>query len=68
MSAPTVTASHENPPIVTDSLCGVVRTTPGVSVTVTFHLGDHQAALWALDTAITDVCRQIADAAEGTSK
>ena len=60
MNRPRVTAQHEVEPIDQRALCSPhVYTTPGVEVSVSFDLHDHEAALKALERAVADVRAQI---------
>jgi len=62
---PRIVASDRLDWIEETRLCDAApRRTPGVELEVTFDLGDHHAALQALDAVIANVRQQIADAAE----
>ena len=60
MNRPRVTAQHRVEPIDQRALCSPhAYTTPGVEVSVSFDLHDHDAALAALDSAVREVRAQI---------
>ena len=60
MTRPRVTAQHTVEPIDQRVLCSPhAYTTPGVEVSVSFDLHDHEAALKALERAVADVRAQI---------
>ena len=60
MNRPRVTAQHEIEPIDRVAWSGPgTHTTPGVEVSVSFDLHDHDAALAALDSAVREVRAQI---------
>ena len=60
MNRPRVTAQHEIEPIDQRAMCSPhVYTTPGVEVSVSFDLHDHEAALELLDAAVRQVREQI---------
>ena len=60
MSRPRVTAQHSVEPIDKVAWSGpFAHTTPGVEVSVSFDLHDHEAALKALERAVADVRAQI---------
>ena len=59
MNRPRVTAQHEIEPIERRTWSGDFHTTPGVEVSVSFDLHDHDAALAALDSAVREVRAQI---------
>lgn len=60
MNRPRVTAQHEIEPIDQRALCSPhAYTTPGVEVSVSFDLHDHEAALELLDAAVRQVREQI---------
>ena len=67
MNRPRVTAQHEVEPIDQRALCSPhVYTTPGVEVSVSFDLHDHEAALKVLERAVADVRAQIEETKEGS--
>lgn len=60
MNRPRVTAQHEIEPIDQRAMSSPhVYTTPGVEVSVSFDLHDHEAALELLDAAVRQVREQI---------
>lgn len=59
MTRPTMTARHETPSVEIRELCGVVLTTAGAELTVTWEQGDESDALRTLERAYADVKRQI---------
>lgn len=66
MNRPRVTAQHSINPIDQRVLCSPhAYTTPGVEVSVSFDLHDHQAALDLLDAAVREVRAQIEETKEG---
>lgn len=67
MTRPRVTAQHEIEPIDRVAWSGpFAHTTPGVEVSVSFDLHDHEAALDLLDTAVREVRAQIEETKEGS--
>ena len=63
MNRPRVTAQHSVEPRDQRAICSPhVYTTPGVEVSVSFDLHDHQAALDLLDAAVREVRAQIEEA------
>lgn len=60
MNRPRVTAQHRVDPIDQRALCSPhAYTTPGVEVSVSFDLHDHDVALDLLDAAVREVRAQI---------
>ena len=66
MTRPRVTATATREAITTTQLCGPSSTGPGVEVSVSFDLHDHDAALAALDSAVREVRAQIEETKEGS--
>lgn len=66
MNRSRVTAQHRVEPIDQRVLCSPhAYTTPGVEVSVSFDLHDHEAALKLLDAAVREVKAQIEETKEG---
>lgn len=62
---PRITASHTIDSYEVNQMCGDHYETTGVTIEVTFDLGDHEAALRELDGAVEAVKEQIDAAAKG---
>lgn len=63
---PTVTATYRSDPITEAVACVGFTTTPGIDLTLTFELHDHEAALALLLDAMRDVRAQV-EQAKGAS-